>query len=82
MSNEAAKALEREILGGEPFHYPCGCFGVVTSRHPNHPEFVQVRRLVDHCPSGTHDFVPAGCQGGGWHKRDGSRIPLEEWHAS
>lgn len=80
MSIESAKALEQEILGGEPFYYPCGCFGVVTSVHPNHPDFVQVRHLVDNCPPDVHVWAPPGCQGGGWYKRNGSRILFEEWH--
>lgn len=76
-----AHLLERQVLGGEPFYYLCGCFGVITSVHPNNHSWVQVqlRALGALCAPDAHDFAPLGYAGGGWHWRDGTRITLGEW---
>lgn len=89
---EVAKALEKEILGGEPFYYSCGCFGVIVEVHKHNANWVRVyrtsscgwvRRLCYGLGTGVRvvsckHMTPDGYVRD-WRKRDGGLITVSEW---
>lgn len=85
---EIAKALEREILGGEPFYYPCDCFGVIVEVHKHNANWVRVRRTAScgwlRSMFGTspktrcYHLTPDGYVLS-WRRRDGGLITASEW---
>lgn len=75
-----AKAMEKEILGGDPFYYPCGCFGVVFSVHKYNADWVELARRTWCRGSWCQLPVPDGCVTL-WRKRDGAFITEKEWDA-
>lgn len=87
---EIAAALVRDILGGEPFNYPCGCFGVIVEVYKWNANWVRVQRLVS-CDwvrrlcetpirrGPARHGTPATCVQQ-WRTRDGDFITQEEWN--
>lgn len=82
---ETARALEEAILGGEPFNYPCGCFGVILKVHEWNANWVNVERRVS-CSLRTRlrngtaklHYTPPDAVAL-WRKRDGTFITKDEW---
>lgn len=74
---EVASALEEAILGGEPFHFACGCFGVIIEVHEYNADWVHVERRKD-CALYQHDFPSRAIPH--WRKRNGDFILEDEWN--
>jgi hypothetical protein len=84
---DIARALELEILGGEPFNYPCGCFGVIVEVHKYNADWVRVMRkrtcgqvfVQRHRGEFRQQHLTPASYVPLWRKRNGDFISEAEW---